>query len=95
MALLRVVDRDGVEHDVDAKTGLKIMENLRELGILASGDLRLSDEAERLFKEAGRSVASHDAVSHVEPQQLDIERLDVRLDGSPVYLGPSVPKSTL
>jgi len=31
MALLRVVDRDGVEHDVDAKTGLKIMENLREL----------------------------------------------------------------
>ena len=31
MALLRVVDRDGVEHEVDAKTGLKLMENLREL----------------------------------------------------------------
>src|ERR1700755_2175991 len=31
MALLRVVDRDGVEHEVDAKTGLKIMEILREL----------------------------------------------------------------
>jgi len=31
MALLRVVDRDGVEHEVDAKTGLKVMENLREL----------------------------------------------------------------
>jgi 2Fe-2S ferredoxin len=31
MPLLRVVDRDGVEHEVDAKTGLKVMENLREL----------------------------------------------------------------
>ena len=31
MTLLRVVDRDGVEHEVEAKTGLKVMENLREL----------------------------------------------------------------
>jgi 2Fe-2S ferredoxin len=31
MALMRVVDRDGVEHEVEAKTGLKVMENLREL----------------------------------------------------------------
>jgi 2Fe-2S ferredoxin len=31
MALLRVVDRDGVEHAVDAKTGLKVMETLRDL----------------------------------------------------------------
>jgi ferredoxin, 2Fe-2S len=31
MPLLRVVDRDGVEHEVEAKTGLKVMETLREL----------------------------------------------------------------
>ena len=31
MAVLRVVDRDGVEHEVDAKPGLKVMETLREL----------------------------------------------------------------
>lgn len=31
MAQLKVVDRDGVEHDVDAKAGLKVMETLREL----------------------------------------------------------------
>jgi 2Fe-2S ferredoxin len=31
MALLRVVDRDGVEHEVDGKTGLKVMETLRDL----------------------------------------------------------------
>jgi len=31
MALLRVVDRDGVEHEVQAKAGLKVMETLREL----------------------------------------------------------------
>ena len=31
MALLRVVDRDGREHEVEAKTGLKVMETLREL----------------------------------------------------------------
>jgi ferredoxin, 2Fe-2S len=31
MALLKVVDRDGVEHDVDARPGLKVMETLREL----------------------------------------------------------------
>jgi len=31
MALLRVVDRDGVEHEVEAKPGLKVMEILREL----------------------------------------------------------------
>jgi ferredoxin, 2Fe-2S len=31
MALLRVVDRDGVEHEVDGRTGMKVMENLREL----------------------------------------------------------------
>ncbi|HKT73256.1 MAG TPA: 2Fe-2S iron-sulfur cluster-binding protein [Steroidobacteraceae bacterium] len=31
MALLRVVDRDGVEHEVDAKPGLRVMETLREL----------------------------------------------------------------
>jgi len=31
MALLRVVDRDGVEHEVEAKPGLKVMEVLREL----------------------------------------------------------------
>jgi len=31
MALMKVVDREGIEHDVEAKTGLKVMENLREL----------------------------------------------------------------
>src|ERR1700757_27729 len=31
MTLLRVVDRDGIEHEVEGKTGLKVMENLREL----------------------------------------------------------------
>jgi len=31
MALLRVIDRDGQEHEVDAKAGLKVMETLREL----------------------------------------------------------------
>lgn len=31
MALMRVVDRDGIEHEFEARTGLKVMENLREL----------------------------------------------------------------
>ena len=31
MPVLRVVDRDGVEHEVEAKPGLKVMEVLREL----------------------------------------------------------------
>jgi 2Fe-2S ferredoxin len=31
MAVLRVVDRDGVEHEVEAKTGQKVMETLRDL----------------------------------------------------------------
>ncbi len=31
MALLRVIDRDGQEHEVEAKAGLKVMETLREL----------------------------------------------------------------
>jgi 2Fe-2S ferredoxin len=31
MAVLKVVDRDGVEHDVESETGLKVMEVLREL----------------------------------------------------------------
>jgi ferredoxin, 2Fe-2S len=31
MPLLKVVDRDGKEHEVDAKSGLKLMETLREL----------------------------------------------------------------
>jgi 2Fe-2S ferredoxin len=31
MPLMRVVDRDGKEHEVDARAGLKVMENLREL----------------------------------------------------------------
>lgn len=31
MPVLKVVDRDGVEHDVEAKSGIKIMETLREL----------------------------------------------------------------
>lgn len=31
MAVLRVIDRDGREHEVEAKTGLKVMETLREL----------------------------------------------------------------
>lgn len=31
MAVLRVVDRDGVEHEVDARAGGKLMETLREL----------------------------------------------------------------
>jgi 2Fe-2S ferredoxin len=31
MGMLKVVDRDGVEHAVEAKTGLKVMEVLREL----------------------------------------------------------------
>jgi len=28
---MRVVDRDGREHEIEARTGLKVMENLREL----------------------------------------------------------------
>ena len=31
MARLRVVDRDGIEHTVEGRTGLKVMETLREL----------------------------------------------------------------
>ena len=31
MTLLRVIDRDGKEHLVEGKTGLKVMETLREL----------------------------------------------------------------
>ena len=31
MPLLRVIDRNGVEHQVEAKTGLKVMETLRDL----------------------------------------------------------------
>jgi len=31
MPLLRVVDRDGIEHEVEAKAGLKVMETLRDL----------------------------------------------------------------
>jgi len=31
MARMLVVDRDGMEHEIDAKPGLKIMEILREL----------------------------------------------------------------
>jgi len=31
MPLLKVIDRDGVEHEVEAKAGLKVMETLREL----------------------------------------------------------------
>ena len=31
MARMTVVDRDGKEHEIEAKTGLKIMEVLREL----------------------------------------------------------------
>jgi 2Fe-2S ferredoxin len=31
MPELKVVDRDGVEHSVEAKSGLKVMETLREL----------------------------------------------------------------
>jgi 2Fe-2S ferredoxin len=31
MAVLRVVDRDGIEHEVQGKPGLKVMEILREL----------------------------------------------------------------
>ena len=31
MTLLRVVDRDGVEHEVDGNAGFTLMENLRDL----------------------------------------------------------------
>jgi 2Fe-2S ferredoxin len=31
MAFLHVIDRDGKEHKVEGKTGLKVMETLREL----------------------------------------------------------------
>ena len=31
MTLLRVIDRDGKEHRVEGKTGLKVMETLRDL----------------------------------------------------------------
>jgi 2Fe-2S ferredoxin len=31
MAVLRVIDRDGMEHEVEGKVGLKVMETLREL----------------------------------------------------------------
>lgn len=31
MTVLRVVDRDGVEHEVETQAGLKVMENLQEL----------------------------------------------------------------
>jgi 2Fe-2S ferredoxin len=31
MPILRVVDRDGTEHEVEGKSGLKVMEVLREL----------------------------------------------------------------
>jgi len=40
MARMIVVDRDGKEHDIEAKPGLKVMEILRELDYGVRGDLR-------------------------------------------------------
>jgi 2Fe-2S ferredoxin len=31
MPLMRVVDRKGIEHEIEARAGLKVMESLREL----------------------------------------------------------------
>ena len=76
MALLRVVDRDGVEHEVDAKPGLKVMETLRELdygvaaicgGMCSCATCHVYVDPEWLSKSAGRHVgrarAAHRAVA--------------------------------
>ena len=38
MARMVVVDRDGKEHEIEARAGLKIMEVLRELDLFGRND---------------------------------------------------------
>jgi len=81
MTVLRVVDRDGVEHEVEGRTGLKLMENLRELdygvaaicgGMCSCGTCHIHVDAEWAEK---LPPAMHDErellveLAHYEPQR--------------------------
>jgi 2Fe-2S ferredoxin len=80
MPLMRVIDRDGVEHDVDGQPGLKIMQVLRELdygvvaicgGNCACGTCHVYVDPEWLHKlpkamELERELVS--TLAHAKPQ---------------------------
>ena len=81
MPLLKVVDRDGREHDVPARSGQKLMETLRELdyGISAMIPAAMSDERELIAE-----LAHHKSGSRLSCQ---IEMTDA-LDGLRVTIAP-------
>jgi hypothetical protein len=86
-AIVKVAMAGGQEKDVKSTQTVKSreIENLRELGIIAPGEFRLSDDTANLLEQAGRDVVIpvHDIQS--EPEDHDQEIVDVRLDGTPVY----------
>jgi ferredoxin, 2Fe-2S len=95
MTLLRVVDRDGVEHEVEGKTGLKVMENLRELdygvaaicgGMCSCATCHVYVDAEWLPKLPAMMSDERELLAELSHSRAD-SRLSCQLELTPALAG--------
>ena len=106
MTLLRVVDRDGTEHEVDARTGLTVMENLRDLdygvaavcgGMCACATCHVYVDAAWLDRIPAASHDEEDLLYTAPDRQANSRLscqilLNEQLDGLKLTLAPSAAK---
>jgi ferredoxin, 2Fe-2S len=95
MPELKVVDRDGVEHIVEARSGLKVMETLRELdygvaaicgGMCSCATCHIYVDPEWLVKLPRRQSDEHDLLSELSHTQ-ENSRLSCQLEMTDALAG--------
>jgi ferredoxin, 2Fe-2S len=95
MPELKVVDRDGVEHSVEARSGLKVMETLRELdygvaaicgGMCSCATCHVFVDPEWLAKLPRRQSDEQDLLSELSHTQ-ENSRLSCQLEMTDALAG--------
>jgi len=98
MALLRVVDRDGIEHEIEANTGFTLMENLRDLeygvgaicgGMCACATCHVYVDPEWIGKLPAMQSDERDLLQDLSTRQ-DSSRLSCQVKFTPELAGLKV-----
>jgi 2Fe-2S ferredoxin len=92
MAGLRVTDRSGVEHEIEGRTGIKLMENLRELdygvaaicgGMCSCATCHVYVDPDWIAKLPAMMSDEREMLSALEHYEPEVSRLSCQVEFTP------------
>jgi ferredoxin, 2Fe-2S len=96
MANMKVVDRDGKEHDVEAKPGLKVMEILRDLdygvaaicgGLCSCATCHVYIDSAWVAKLPAKQSDEQELLGELTGYRAEVSRLSCQVDFTPALDG--------